>query len=199
MVRPGLEFCGAPHALTPPALNRPGPRPGLLFPIFSFTGTSVHADFLAPPIDQYDSPVGNDPCVALRPTSPPSSRRADRTFRRDWDDKEFEKIMWRGSTTGADLNIPHMRRWSQRPRLLSRACLPSRLPQRQARFSEQLADHSATSQSRNNRELSPCPTLQTTPRASSAPRSSSAHQRTSSRTTTWISRQACTALPTIEI
>ncbi|KAK4702708.1 hypothetical protein P7C70_g3518, partial [Phenoliferia sp. Uapishka_3] len=96
-----MDFCQFPdrqnlHGFT----AWPGPRPGLVFPIFSFTGTSVHADFLAPPVDQYDNPVGNDP---------------------EWDDKDFDKILWRGSTTGADLNVPHMRKWSQRPRLLSLA------------------------------------------------------------------------------
>ncbi|KAM0752829.1 hypothetical protein T439DRAFT_323438 [Meredithblackwellia eburnea MCA 4105] len=74
----------------------PGPRPGLLYPIFSFTSTSIHADLPAPPIDQYDYPQGIDP---------------------PWEEKGVDKVVWRGSTTGADLNIPHMRKWSQRPRL----------------------------------------------------------------------------------
>ncbi|GAA5901069.1 uncharacterized protein JCM6883_004741 [Sporobolomyces salmoneus] len=73
-----------------------GPRPGTLYPIFSHTTTHLHSDFLVPPIDQYDHRLGSDP---------------------DWDEKRFDKVVWRGSTTGADLNIEHSRRWSQRVRL----------------------------------------------------------------------------------
>lgn len=82
--------------------GRPGPRAGLLYPIFSFTGTTMHSDFLAPPIDQYDVPVGYDP---------------------PWEEKTVNKVIWRGTTTGADLNIAHMRKWSQRPRLCGCKCL----------------------------------------------------------------------------
>merc|ERR1711939_1096234 len=73
-----------------------GPRPGLLYPIFTFTTSSLHSDLLVPPLEQYDSPVGPD---------------------LDWDQKPLNKIVWRGTTTGADLSNPHMRKWSQRPRL----------------------------------------------------------------------------------
>ncbi|KAM0752099.1 hypothetical protein T439DRAFT_200763 [Meredithblackwellia eburnea MCA 4105] len=74
----------------------PGPRPGLLFPLFTFTSTSLHSDILVPPLEQYEREVGPDPL---------------------WKDKVKEKIVWRGSTTGSDLAIPHMRKYSQRPRL----------------------------------------------------------------------------------
>jgi len=73
-----------------------GPRPGSLYPIFSSTTTSLHSDFLIPPVDQYDYRLGEDP---------------------EWQDKLYDKVVWRGSTTGADLNIQHHRRWSQRVRL----------------------------------------------------------------------------------
>ncbi|GAA6024910.1 hypothetical protein JCM11491_005521 [Sporobolomyces phaffii] len=73
-----------------------GPRPGLLYPIFSSTVTSLHSDWLIPPVDQYDYRLGEDP---------------------EWEDKLYDKVVWRGSTTGADLNIEHHRRWSQRVRL----------------------------------------------------------------------------------
>ncbi|BGP40488.1 Protein O-glucosyltransferase 2 [Rhodotorula kratochvilovae] len=73
-----------------------GPRPGLLYPLFVSTMTSMHSDLLIPPIDQYDRPLGRDPV---------------------WEDKKHNKLVWRGTTTGADLNIEHMRKWSQRPRL----------------------------------------------------------------------------------
>ncbi|KAK4054576.1 Protein O-glucosyltransferase 2 [Microbotryomycetes sp. JL201] len=49
----------------------PGPRPGLLYPLFTFTRTAWHADLLMPPIDQYDRPIGNDP---------------------DWEDKKHDKM-----------------------------------------------------------------------------------------------------------
>ncbi|BGP16588.1 hypothetical protein JCM10213_000498 [Rhodosporidiobolus nylandii] len=74
----------------------PGPRPGLLYPVFVSTTTSMHSDLLIPPIDQYDRRKGDDPA---------------------WEDKKENKAFWLGTTTGADLNIEHMRKWSQRPRL----------------------------------------------------------------------------------
>lgn len=70
--------------------------PGLLYPLFTFTTTPLHSDLLVPPIDQYDRPLGHDPT---------------------WEDKKHDKVVWRGSTTGAALDIEHMRKWSQRPRL----------------------------------------------------------------------------------
>ncbi|KAL8292275.1 hypothetical protein RQP46_001741 [Phenoliferia psychrophenolica] len=75
-----------------------GPRPGVLFPLFSFSSTSMHSDFLVPPIDQYDIPIGDDP---------------------RWENKPLSQVVWRGSTTGANLDLPNMRKWSQRPRLCS--------------------------------------------------------------------------------
>ncbi|GAA5887796.1 hypothetical protein JCM6882_000754 [Rhodosporidiobolus microsporus] len=73
----------------------PGPRAGLLYPLFTSTTTSMHSDLLIPPIDQYDRRQGADPA---------------------WEDKK-DAVVWRGTTTGADLNMEHMRKWSQRPRL----------------------------------------------------------------------------------
>ncbi|GAA5952384.1 hypothetical protein JCM3765_001956 [Sporobolomyces pararoseus] len=73
-----------------------GPRPGTLYPIFSSTTTSLHSDWLIPPVDQYDYRLGEDP---------------------EWEDKLYDKVVWRGSTTGADLNVQHHRKWSQRVRL----------------------------------------------------------------------------------
>lgn len=77
----------------------PGPRPGLLYPLFSFTSSSLHSDLLIPPLEQFDHGVGPDP---------------------PWGRKRIDKVIWRGSTTGSDLAIPHMRKWSQRPRLCRR-------------------------------------------------------------------------------
>ncbi|GAA5999999.1 hypothetical protein JCM10207_006007 [Rhodosporidiobolus poonsookiae] len=74
----------------------PGPRAGHLYPVFVSTTTSMHSDLLIPPIDQYDRRKGLDP---------------------EWERKKYNKVVWRGTTTGADLNLEHMRKWSQRPRL----------------------------------------------------------------------------------
>lgn len=84
-----MSMCGSPklqplHGFT--AWN--GPRPGLLYPLFSFTTTDVHSDLLLPPVDQYDTPVGLDP---------------------SWEEKTDSRVVWRGTTTGADLNIEHVR------------------------------------------------------------------------------------------
>lgn len=79
--------------------HRTGPRPGLLFPMFTMTTTTMHSDLLVPPIDQYDHPLGIDPI---------------------WEEKIHEKLLWRGTTTGADLTNEHHRIWSQRVRLCRR-------------------------------------------------------------------------------
>ncbi|GAA5983978.1 hypothetical protein JCM10908_005999 [Rhodotorula pacifica] len=73
-----------------------GPRPGILYPLFVSTSSSLHSDLLISPVDQWDSTPHTDP---------------------KWEDKEHNKVIWRGTTTGADLIIDHMRKWSQRPRL----------------------------------------------------------------------------------
>ncbi|GAA5868209.1 hypothetical protein JCM3774_000601 [Rhodotorula dairenensis] len=73
-----------------------GPRPGILYPLFVSTSTSLHSDLLISPVDQWDHTIQNDPA---------------------WEEKEHNKVIWRGTTTGADLTIDHMRKWSQRPRL----------------------------------------------------------------------------------
>jgi hypothetical protein len=80
--------------------DRPGPRPGLLYPLFTSSTTALHSDLLLPPVDQFDYPQGDD--VA-------------------WSRKSNEKVIWRGTTTGADLTIEHMRKYSQRVRLLQSA------------------------------------------------------------------------------
>ncbi|GAA5925337.1 uncharacterized protein JCM15063_004996 [Sporobolomyces koalae] len=58
-----------------------GPRPYLLYPMFSFAKTSVHADLLVPSIsNDYYTPVGKDPT---------------------WEGKRHNKVLWRGESTGA--------------------------------------------------------------------------------------------------
>ncbi|GJN88899.1 hypothetical protein Rhopal_001870-T1 [Rhodotorula paludigena] len=78
-----------------------GPRPGVLFPLFSFSTSSLNSDLLLPPLEQYERGVTNDV---------------------SWSDKTFDKALWRGTTTGGDLVAPLPRKFSQRIRL---AKLPS--------------------------------------------------------------------------
>ncbi|GAA5967932.1 hypothetical protein JCM11641_005812 [Rhodosporidiobolus odoratus] len=95
--QPGMDLCSHPESQLIHGFTAwPGPRSGLLYPLFTSTTTSMHSDLLIPPIDQYDRPQGNDPA---------------------WENKKYNMAVWRGTTTGADLNLEHMRKWSQRPRL----------------------------------------------------------------------------------
>ncbi|KAL8293575.1 hypothetical protein RQP46_000276 [Phenoliferia psychrophenolica] len=81
-----MDFCQHPDRQTLHGFTSwDGPRPGIPFPIFSFTGTSVHADFLAPPIEQYDHPVGLD---------------------LDWEDKEYSKLVWLAKQVGS-VTVPY--------------------------------------------------------------------------------------------
>ncbi|GAA5950283.1 hypothetical protein JCM21900_001101 [Sporobolomyces salmonicolor] len=58
-----------------------GPRPYLLYPIFSFAKTSVHADLLVPSIsNDFYTEVGRDPT---------------------WEQKKHNRVLWRGENTGA--------------------------------------------------------------------------------------------------
>lgn len=74
-----------------------GTNLGELVPLFTFAKTTVHNDILTTPLEQY-APVyiGDQP---------------------DWKDKPENKLLWRGSTTGAE-NVKHVD-WqaSQRSRL----------------------------------------------------------------------------------
>lgn len=67
--------------------------------MFSWTSSTLNTDFLLPALEQYERPVGPDP---------------------QWKDKKYNKAVWRGSTTGSDLTIPHARKHSQRVRLARR-------------------------------------------------------------------------------
>jgi hypothetical protein len=70
---------------------------GELVPLFTFAKTVVHSDILATPLEQY-SPTytGDDP---------------------DWADKPINKVLWRGSTTGAEFAQHVDWQLSQRARL----------------------------------------------------------------------------------
>lgn len=74
-----------------------GTNPGPLMPLFTFAKTAVHSDVLATPLEQYSPTyIGYDP---------------------DWDRKTNNKLLWRGSTTGADFLESTEWRQSQRARL----------------------------------------------------------------------------------
>ncbi|BGP16467.1 hypothetical protein JCM10213_007927 [Rhodosporidiobolus nylandii] len=78
-----------------------GPRPHVLYPLFSFTKTSVHADILVPAIsNDYYVEVGRDPV---------------------WEQKKHNKVLWRGDTTGAFFARGTGWRQTQRARLVSLA------------------------------------------------------------------------------
>jgi len=68
-----------------------------LVPLFTFAKTNLHADILATPLEQYsDFYIGYDPV---------------------WDEKLNNKLLWRGSTTGAEFAKGVEWQLSQRARL----------------------------------------------------------------------------------
>lgn len=93
-----LDICQHPeimplHGFT----SAPGTDAGPLVPLFTFAKTNIHSDVLVTPLEQYsDTYIGYDP---------------------DWNKKEFNKLMWRGSTTGAKFEVGEDWRASQRARL----------------------------------------------------------------------------------
>ena len=68
-----------------------------LNPVFTWAKTLLHSDILATPLEQYHYPVGPDP---------------------EWEDKRFDKVLWRGSNTGAAFTRESRWRSSQRARLV---------------------------------------------------------------------------------
>jgi hypothetical protein len=59
-----------------------GTNPGPLVPLFTFAKTTIHSDILVTPLEQYsDTYIGYDP---------------------DFKKKKYNKLLWRGSTTGVD-------------------------------------------------------------------------------------------------
>ncbi|GAA5908906.1 hypothetical protein JCM6882_005480 [Rhodosporidiobolus microsporus] len=93
-----MDICHHPeimpiHGFT----TAPGTDPGPLVPLFTFAKTNVHSDVLVTPLEQYsDTYIGYDP---------------------DWEKKEHNKLMWRGSTTGDNFYVENDWRNSQRARL----------------------------------------------------------------------------------
>ncbi|GAA5842246.1 hypothetical protein JCM11251_006757 [Rhodosporidiobolus azoricus] len=78
-----------------------GPRPHVLYPLFSFSKTSLHSDILVPAVsNEYYLEVGRDPV---------------------WEQKKQNKVLWRGDTTGAYHARGTGWRQSQRARLVELA------------------------------------------------------------------------------
>ena len=80
-----------------------GPGPELLYPLFTWAKTAMHSDILVTPLEQYYTKVGPDPA---------------------WEDKRHNKLLWRGSNTGAAYHRESRWRSSQRARLVLRELLP---------------------------------------------------------------------------
>ncbi|BGP16485.1 hypothetical protein JCM10213_001178 [Rhodosporidiobolus nylandii] len=74
----------------------PGMRPQTLRPLFSFAKTTMHSDILLTPLEQYWDHEPWDPT---------------------WEDKKYDKAVWRGSTTGVWFDRGTWWRSSQRVRL----------------------------------------------------------------------------------
>ncbi|GJN90525.1 hypothetical protein Rhopal_003536-T1 [Rhodotorula paludigena] len=78
-----------------------GPRPHLLYPLFSFTKTSSHADLLMPYLtSDFYAEIGRDPL---------------------WEQKQHNMVLWRGDTTGAWHSKASGWRQTQRARLVALA------------------------------------------------------------------------------
>ncbi|KAM0791268.1 hypothetical protein ACM66B_005744 [Microbotryomycetes sp. NB124-2] len=96
--QPSLDICQHPeimplHGFTSVVGTNEGP----LVPLFTFAKTNIHSDVLVTPLEQYSPTyIGYDP---------------------PWEKKEFNKLMWRGSTTGIDFLVSTDWKNSQRARL----------------------------------------------------------------------------------
>ena len=93
------DFCNHPVNIPLHSLSNNygvGPRAVLPHPLFSHSKTSLYADILVTPLEQYDTLVGPDP---------------------DWEEKTGNKILWRGSTTGSRYDRGIIWRSTQRVRL----------------------------------------------------------------------------------
>ncbi|SCV67516.1 BQ2448_5127 [Microbotryum intermedium] len=74
-----------------------GPRPALLFRLFTFATTTMHNDLLLPSLEQWEVPPGDDPT---------------------WAEKTNDKVVWRGTASNLNLSDKTNREMSQRPRLI---------------------------------------------------------------------------------
>ena len=93
-----MDICQHPeqmhlHGFT----SAPGTNLANLVPLFTFAKTNLHSDILATPLEQYsDTYIGFDP---------------------EWAEKKNNKLLWRGSTTGAEFAKNVEWKLSQRARL----------------------------------------------------------------------------------
>ncbi|KAI5480769.1 glycosyltransferase family 90 protein [Pseudohyphozyma bogoriensis] len=70
---------------------------GPIVPLFTFAKTTMHADILVTPLEQYsDTYIGYEP---------------------PWEGKSQNKLLWRGTTTGVEFDKKHPWKLSQRARL----------------------------------------------------------------------------------
>ncbi|KAK4056641.1 hypothetical protein OIO90_002193 [Microbotryomycetes sp. JL221] len=96
--QPSLDICQHPEIMPMHGFTSVlGTNEGPLVPLFTFAKTNIHSDVLVTPLEQYSPTyIGYDP---------------------PWEKKEFNKLMWRGSTTGIDFLTTTDWKNSQRARL----------------------------------------------------------------------------------
>lgn len=70
---------------------------GSLYPLFTWAKTTLHSDLLVTPLEQYYLPDVPDV---------------------EWENKTYNKLLWRGSNTGAGFNRGSKWRSSQRARFV---------------------------------------------------------------------------------
>lgn len=93
-----MDICQHPEAMHLHGFtSAPGTNLANLVPLFTFAKTNLHSDILATPLEQYSSTyIGFDPV---------------------WENKTINKLLWRGSTTGAEFAKNVEWKLSQRARL----------------------------------------------------------------------------------
>ena len=74
-----------------------GPHVDYLYPLFAWAKTTLHSDLLVTPLEQFNYQLGRDP---------------------SWQAKKFNKLLWRGSSTGPAYHRESRWRSSQRARLV---------------------------------------------------------------------------------
>lgn len=94
----GMEVCSHPESMNLHGFtSSPGTNNVELVPLFTFAKASTQSDVLVTPLEQYsDTYIGDDP---------------------DWKYKKVSKLLWRGSTTGAEFKAGYKWEDSQRARL----------------------------------------------------------------------------------
>ncbi|EFP88072.2 uncharacterized protein PGTG_12519 [Puccinia graminis f. sp. tritici CRL 75-36-700-3] len=93
-----MEICGHPESMKLHGFTSAAGTDNVeLVPLFTFAKTTTQSDILVTPLEQYsDTYIGDDP---------------------EWSKKKITKLLWRGSTTGAEFRSDVDWRASQRARL----------------------------------------------------------------------------------